>query len=485
MNAFRPFFLVIQRPLVLFGAIGWMIIATFLIGQLVRQGGNMEQYMDAVFLTVVILSVYSGWIIGSCVLELQQSTFMFLLPGGSYRLLPGFLLFGAGMVLGATLLVNAASPAPQDSALLFAFGLASFVTGASIRDPLSGFLTGLGIVLFLLLIVTSGYQAQLAREHPAFLLLLSAALIATGLYRLFSRHVTRIRSVNKGRPVLNFSSAELVRASRERQLDYGPKRSKWRHAYLGGETRGWLKAAWHETYGGQRTRTLLKSITASWGLFLILLIEAGKHRDQLGLWKSFCWVVHDGLMRAPHPLLTGERSGAFVMVAAVIIIGGSSMALWRPVSLSEGLFHPLSRRQRADVFFNGGYLDLAILVLGVAPLLYLLGQGAGVVAGVTPQFDYLPFFFRVILVTLILMPFAYWGGLKLRSTAGQGDRYSMVGIALGMSVFSVSAMLLVFLSNFLFPSPWIELVVLLFVLLFSRMLLRARLRIHFQTADLC
>ncbi|MEE4219382.1 MAG: hypothetical protein V2I48_17355, partial [Xanthomonadales bacterium] len=428
MSSLKPFFLLIQRPLVIFGAIGWMIIATFLNSQLVSIGGDPDLFMDAVYLTVVVLSVYSGWIIGSCIMELQQTSFLSLLPGSQARLLPGFLLAGSGVVLAAVLPTVAASPSPQDNWMLFVVGLGAFATGASIRDPQSGFLTGLGIALFLVLVVTSGTQARLASDHPLFMVFLAAALVAMGLYRLFSKNAIRLRAVNRGRPVLVFSTEKLTRAQKRRQAVYGPKNTAWRPAYLGCSVTAWTRAAWYESYGGLRGRDLLKSIGASSGLFLVLLIEAQKFSGELGFGRSIFWVLHDGLMRSPHPTLTGEHSGAFIMVAIFIIIAGASMALWRPAALTGNMLYPLSRQQKSRVFFTGSFLDMAILLLAVAPVMYVSGQLAGIAAGIQPRFDYVPLFFRAILVTLVMMPFAYWGRLQMHSATWRRDSYSMIGV---------------------------------------------------------
>ena len=485
MKSMQPFFLLVQRPMVLFAAIGWMIAATFLIGQLVKQGGDPDMFMDASFLTVVLLSVFSGWVVGSSVLELQQSSFACVLPALQARLLPGFLLFAAGVVLAAVSLTIAASPSPPDGYLLFAFGMGAYATGASIRDPLSGGLTGLGIGLFLVLIATSGTQAQLAAEQPLLLFLLSAGLVTLGIYRLFGRNAVRSRSVERGRPVLSFSVAKLSRAQRKRDLVYGPKKSRWRRGYLGARTENWFRAAWYETYGGHRSRVLLRSITASWGLVLILLMEAWKTSAQFGLWKSLCWVLHDGLMRAPHPPLAGEHAGSFIMIAALIVVGGATVALWRPVSLFGNLLYPLSRRQKATVLFAGNFMDMAIMLLVIAPVMFVLGHISGLLAGVQPRFDYMPFFLRAMFITLILMPFAYWGGLQLRSAAWRNDPYSMVGISFGMAVFAVVAMVPIVIAGYVFQSPATELVILLALLGFSRLLYHNVLNRHYRSADLC
>lgn len=245
----------------------------------------------------------------------------------------------------------------------------------------------------------------------------------------------------------------------------------------------WLKAAWYETHGGARMRYGLRAIAGSWGLFLVLILEARLNAGDLGFWKSVCWVLHDGLMRAPTPPLTGERSGLFLMVGIFIVFAGASLAFWRPVALSEMFLHPVSRRQRADLVFAGSFIDMVILLFILVPLLFLLGHGAGLLAGVQPRFNYLPYFLRVLLVTLALMPLAYLAGLRMRSR-WEREPHSMVGVSLGMAVFSAVVMVLVFLSESAFRSASNELIVLLAAVLASRPVLYRWLQHHYRTTDL-
>lgn len=484
MNALKPFFLLIQRPLVLFGAIGWMIIATFLLGTLVRQGGDPDTHMDPGFLTVVVLSIYSGWLTGACILEFQQSSFTCTLPGYRTKLLPGFLSFGLFAVLAAVLLVKATSPSPQDVVTLIALGSAAYALGGSIRDPESGFMTGLGVALFLVLIFTSGTQASLAGEYPVLILALAGGLLVMGLYRLFNRRVFRRRSLNPGKRVLAFSINKARKSESRREAAFGPKKTKWKAAYLGRGTRAWARAAWYETYGGQKPKALAKRVLAgSWGLILVLLFEAREGSQQIGLWKSLCWTVHDAIMRSPYSPEYGEGE-AFIMVTVLIVILGGVMAVFRPVALAERMLYPLSRQQKADVLFAGGLFDIGIFLLIIAPLFFLLGHASGWVLGIESRLDYMPFFFRAILITLIMMPFAYWGGLQIRSAAWQKDPYSMVGISLGLSVFSIVTVVLVVLGTVFYKSPWLELFVLLFALVLSRLLYARRLESYYRSADL-
>lgn len=484
MNRLKPLFLLVQRPLTLFGAILWMIIAAFLAGNLVKPGGVPDMALDAAFLTVLVLSGYSGMVIGAGIAELQQSSFAFTLPGVQVRHLPGFLFFGGVSVLAAVALVVGNSPYPQNGFLLFVVGMGAYCLGASFRDPESPCMTGLAVALMMVLISTTSTLAQFAAAQPWTVAAVSAMVAASGIHRRFSKKVFRSLPLGKGGRVLAFSVEQVQQTAKNRRLSYGPKNTRWSPAYLGAEPRGWLRAAWYESYGGFRFRSVVRAIGHSWGLFLVLLLEAQFGPQDVGFWKSLCWSVHDAILRSPHSPEFGEKGGPFVLVALAILLAGASMAVFHPVALNERLIYPLSRKHKSDVMFNGSTLDMAILLLIVAPGLLLLGHALGWVMGFESRFDYMPFYFRVILITLVLLPLAYWGKLQVQTAAWRKDPYSMVGVSMGMLVFVLAGSLLVYLSSHAFESGVIELLVLVAGILISRSIYRRFLTTHYRTADL-
>lgn len=485
MKILSPFFLLIQRPLVLFGAIGWMIIATLLIGGLVTSGGDRETFMDAAYLTVVVLSVYTGWIAGACVLELQQSSFAFTLPGSENKLIPGFLLAGVISVALAAALVAGASPFEENTPLLFLVGIGGYALGGAIRDPQSEFMTGLSIALFLVLVGTSGTLGLFAERSPALVAAGSVGLLLMGIHRLFARAAFRGRPINPRSMVLAFSLDKLSKVDRRRAISYGPRKSSWTSAYLGSNAGNWVRAAWYETYGEFKLRSFLVFMSRSWGLFLVLLLAAGEAREDIGFFKSLCWSLHDAIMRSPHSPEYGEKGGPFLIIAVGLLILGATMAAFRPVTLVESLMHPVSRQLKARVMFFGSLLDLSILLGAVAPIMFILGHAAGWVVGIESRFDYMPYFFRVLMVASILMPFAYRVRLQLQQAAGNKDSSSLVGIIFMHVLFVLVGMLLVFASGHIFKSAGIELLILFTLLLLSRVVYETRLQSWYRTADLC
>ena len=142
---------------------------------------------------------------------------------------------------------------------------------------------------------------------------------------------------------------------------------------------------------------------------------------------------------------------------------------------------PLLKRKM--ILLSSGLIGILLVIL--APGFYVLGHLTGLVAGVVPRFDYMPFFLRVMMVTLILMPFAYRWRLSIRGAAWKKDAYSMIGVSFGMAAFSVVAVLLVFLSDWAFSSGFTELLVLVVFLLLSRVIYHNRLHAHYRSADFC
>ena len=484
MNRLRPFFLLIQRPMVLFGVIGWMIIASYLLGILVRPGGAPDLDLDAAYLTVVILSVYSGWIAGACVLELQQSSFAFVLPRASARLIPGFLLLGSLAVVFAVALTVSASPYPQSPGMLLLIGLGAYGLGGAIRDPQSGAMTGLGLALFLVLVIASATLGRLAAERPAWVAVAAAAVLFAGLYRLFSRAAFRSRPVGIRRTVLAFSLEKLARTDRNRVVSQGRRTLRWNTGYLGHETGRWLRAAWHETWGGLVWRSVPGFLARSWGLILLFVLAAWETMDQNGFWRALNWSLHDAIMRSPHAPEYGEKGGPFLLIAIFIAMLGASMAVFRPVMLHGGMRYPLSRRDLGRVAFAGSLADLALFLLLIAPAFYLVGLLTGWAAGFEARFDYMPYYLRVLLITLILMPFAYHLGLRFQLSTWRREVTSLVGVGLAQAAYVLAVVVLAYVAGRVFRSALIELSFMLSGLVVSRLLHRARLRARFETADL-
>lgn len=158
--------------------------------------------------------------------------------------------------------------------------------------------------------------------------------------------------------------------------------------------------------------------------------------------------------------------------------------LYSSVTLSGTLSYPLSRFQRAAVQFRGGLVDSAIFLLIASPCLLALGHFAGWYVGYEIRFDFMPLFFRVLMLTLVLMPMGYWGRVQLQEATWRKSQDMLVGLIIGVCGFVIMVSFLTLIFTQLFTSALVELGVLTIALLVSRMLYWRSLVSFYATADL-
>jgi hypothetical protein len=204
----------------------------------------------------------------------------------------------------------------------------------------------------------------------------------------------------------------------------------------------------------------------------------------MGLGEALAKSIYDSVIRSPHQPPFGERGGPYVLVALTIAAAGVITALFNPVALSTALAYPLSRLQRARVLFRGGLVDAAIFLLVLSPSLLLVGHTAGWLVGYELRFDFMPFFFRALMVTLIVMPTAYWGRLRLQEARQRRSGNTLVAVILGIAGYMLVVGLLSFISSRLFASAAVELAALTIALVISQLIYRNRLKSYCLTADL-
>jgi hypothetical protein len=154
------------------------------------------------------------------------------------------------------------------------------------------------------------------------------------------------------------------------------------------------------------------------------------------------------------------------------------------VALSAGIAYPLSRRQRAEVSFRGQLVDAGFLLGVVGTCLFAFGSVAGWIVGYEPRFDFMPFFLRVLLVTVVVLPFAHWGRLGLLAASWRRAANSQVTLIFGIIAFDIAVLVGAFFSSALFKSAAVELVVLTVAVLASHGIHRSLLIDYYRTADL-
>ena len=115
----------------------------------------------------------------------------------------------------------------------------------------------------------------------------------------------------------------------------------------------------------------------------------------------------------------------------------SLVALLAPVTLGAGIAYPLSRRPHAEVSFRGGVVDAALFLCVLGPCLFALGHLMGWIVGYEPRFDFMPFFLRVLPVTVILMPLAHRGRPSLTAASGRRAGNSQAWMVFAIIGFGV------------------------------------------------
>jgi len=277
---------------------------------------------------------------------------------------------------------------------------------------------------------------------------------------------------------------KTLQRERRRRLPDGPRKTGWRVGYLGTNPRGWVRAAIHAVHGANGWKTAARSVSRAWGLGLLLVANAWLDRGDMSFGEALGRSVHDALFLSPHQPRFGESGGPFVIVAIVIAAAGVVTALFSPVALNEAMTYPLSRRQRAQVLFRGGLVDGANLLFIVGCALFVVGHVTGWLVGIEVRFDFMPFFFRVLMVTVILMPLAHWGRIRLQAGARRGAENAMIGVIAGVIGFVAAVGLGTAVSSAVFGSPIVELGALSAAILVSQLIYRHMLTSYYRTADL-
>jgi hypothetical protein len=308
------------------------------------------------------------------------------------------------------------SSSPQNLPMLFVVGLGAYCFGGIFLDPLSAWVSSVNVVLALYVIARSQEVARIAHDHPWITVAVFLGIGAASCFRLFARSTFRRKplratSLLPGR----FSLEKSGEFERKRRIHDGPRRTGWRAGYLGSDPWRWVRAAVHEAYGSLGLKSLSRAIGRAWGLGLLLLIYAWADKGEMSFGEALAKSIYDALFRSPHVPEFGEEGGPYFVVALAIAAAGVVTVLYRPVALNRVIAYPLSRSQRTRVHFRGGLVDGAIFLFIVGPCLFAIGLLTGWVVGYEPRFDFMPFFLRVLMITVILMPLAHVGRLQLQA----------------------------------------------------------------------
>ena len=486
MNALRPFFLLLGRLSVFWLSVFGLFVTSILVLGLSEPDGRFGMYIDTIFISAFGFPLLAGWLSGAVIQELQHTSFAAVLPNAGSRILKGFLFTGVVMSFIVTVWIVLVSDSTQNLPVLFVIGLSSFCLGGILLDPLSSWLTSLNVVVVLSLLVKSGFMGQITADHPWITIVVTLSVGTICLIRLFARSTFRLKPFRATAPMPGSFSLEKTREyERQRMIREVSKRSDWRSRdYLGENDWRWVRAAFHETYGAQSWKTVLRVITRSWGLGILIVAHAWADKGQWSLGEAIARSLYDALFRSPYQAVFGELGGQYPLVMIIISLLGILMVMFNPIALNGGIVHPLSRQQIARISFRCSLADGAMLLLTVGLGWYLIGQLMGFLAGIEMRYNYVPFYFRVLLVTLLLLPLAHWGRLKVQEAERKKFENTLIGVIFGIIGFVLAAGIGTWLSPRLFGSPSMELLALSLLILASQLLYRHKLIRYYQTADL-
>ncbi len=485
-KSLQAFFLIMGRASVFWlGALGVFILSLLVTGLAEPDRTFIEHYADSVFVAAFAFPAGAGLLAGAVIQEFQHTTFATFLPAIRFRLATGFMVTGLLVSLVVVGLIATISSTPHDLAVLFAVGVGAYCLGGILIDPLSGWMTSLNVTLVLAVILSSHQLDLIAGEHPWPTFMMSIGVAAFSVSRLFARATFRRKPFRVTAPLPGrFSLEKTHQYRRHKMIQGGPVKSGWLTGYLGQNMWLWTRAAIHETYGAHVLKTFLKAVARAWPLVPLFLIYAWEDKGEMRFSEALAKSLNDALFRSPFQPQFGEHGGPYPMVMIVIAVAGILTALLSPVALGGALSYPLSRFQRATVQFRGGLADTAILLLIASPCLLAIGHLAGWFVGYEIRFDFMPFFLRVLLLTLVLMPLGYWGRVQLQEATWRKTENKLVGLILGICGFVVLVGFLTLVVTQLFTSPIMELGVLSIAVLVSRMIYWRSLVSFYTTADL-
>ncbi|MDH3626489.1 MAG: hypothetical protein OEV00_04700 [Acidobacteriota bacterium] len=485
MTTLRPFLLLLGRASVFWLAVYSLVVGGIILGGAAHAESPVGRYIDVFFIAVLWFTAAAGWIVGLVIQEFQHTSFAHHLPGVRSRIATGYLTTGIVVTVVVVGVISRLISTPQNLPLMLVIGLAAYCAGGILRDPLSNWITAINTTLAVLVVIRSRDLAASAAEHPWFAGLVSIAIGAACTHRLFARSTFRRKPFRLSKPLPGrFSIAQSDRYERQQRVADRSKRLGWRTGYLGSGPWGWVRAAFHETHGALGWRAVIRGISRLWGFGLLVVLFAWIDRGEMAFGEALGRTLYDALFRSPHQGPIGEKGGPYLMIVIVIAALGIVRALFKGIGLVDALHHPVSRLQRAQVAYRGGLVDLGFYLLVVGVGLYALGHLTGLWVGYTLRFDFMPFYFRALLVTLVLIPLGHWGRLKLQAASRRRAENMIVGVAFGVVGFVVLVVICVYLSPLIFVSPIVELTVLVSALLLSQWALRHKLADYYRTADL-
>jgi len=483
MQHFLP--LNIRAAVILQGLVYFLSISLIVIGVSDSHQDYLAMYVNPVVLAILLYPGAAGWVTGLVIKDFQQTSFAQFLPGVRFRIATGFLITGLVVTAITGGLISDGGTSGFGFWVLLAIGMVAYCFGGIIIDPLSNRLTGVNVTLTLAVLFNLDKLIDHFKNHPLSGSIFCLVIAVLALSRLFSLSTFRQKPSGSLRRLSGPSSFEESRQYRLRRvLKDGPSKSVWHSTYMGDRLWMWVRAAIYEAHGATAIKSVLRTASGIWVVVLYVLYSSWRDKGDMDMGEILAIAINDALFRSPFLPAYGERASLAILVVVAIAGIMALKAMSSPIALKDGLYHPLSRVQRAAILFRGSLVEAAILLLFAVPISWAIAAVLGWYAGFELRFDFMPYFLRVIFVTLILLPFVYWTHLQLAASGWRRAQDKRLAEMFVIFLFLFSVGLITAIAGAVFESALAELTGLSITLLISRFLYWRALVSFYTTADL-
>lgn len=298
----------------------------------VWRGDSSDAARTAIWHMTVLIPAVFGLAVAMARLELQHSTFSWMLPGLERNLLAGtaFIAVPLAAILGV--LVARAAPAPAVSqwhgGVAFAVAVFWFTALSTALDnafpPAVRWVAFLG---FAMAAVRPGSLRQVAEQWPATTAAVVLGCVALALVVQFSKRASRLR--------VSRWSAHAPDSRTGSYWSARTSRLRWSHNLATERLHSWLRAAAYESSAGRG------HVLRFPGLHLV---------------AAAAFVFLAQLMNDP---------------GLVLIMVGISLSTGR-LQLGSTLPYPLSRARRADLAVTGAVIEAGTFAVGMAVMVFAL-----------------------------------------------------------------------------------------------------------------
>jgi hypothetical protein len=423
----------------------------------------------------------AGTLAGMALREFQSSSFAWTLPGVRSRTALGFLACALTLSM-VVVALTLSGDVTQNLVLLTGFGTASFYLGAVSVHPASRWLGFASSLLALLVVFESGHMARLIDTYLLTSVSLTAVLTGLCMQQLFGLSVFRGMPSIPTSPMagafslnasLRMERLKLVTATHTHvdELPAGFDHSIW----------SWVRAAAYESYGPQPVKVALRSISRLGLLFCLIVLHTLLEPRSVPLLEMIGKITYDALFRPPYLAAIGDRP-PYVAVSLWIAAMGAGIVFATPLALRSKLLYPLARRQRSQIAHRASLALGATFAVLMAASFLIVGHLAGWLADYPLRMDFIPFFVRPLLGTLILLPSAQYAAV-LSLTSNFTKQYGAAFLLImGMTAFVT----VVLAWSFLLPSvlTLTEMVLSAALLIASQFVYRRALEKRYTQADL-